>query len=89
MFTLPKLQNPFKVETNVSGYAMGEVLVQGGRLVCYHYELFHGGDFEIPYLQQGSLCFGTKYQKVETLSDGQGDYHPHRSLATTIFVGPE
>jgi hypothetical protein len=36
------LQNPFEVETNRSGYAMGAILMQGGRPVCYHSELFHG-----------------------------------------------
>jgi hypothetical protein len=30
------------VEIDASGYAMGEGLMQGGRLVCYHSEVFHG-----------------------------------------------
>jgi hypothetical protein len=38
---LPNLQNPFEVETNASGYAMGAILMQGGRPICYHYEVFH------------------------------------------------
>jgi hypothetical protein len=42
MLALPKLQNPFEVETNASGYAMGEVLMQGVRIVCYHSKVFHG-----------------------------------------------
>jgi hypothetical protein len=29
------------VEKNASGYAMGAVLMQGGRFVCYHSEIFH------------------------------------------------
>jgi hypothetical protein len=29
MLGVPKLQKPFEVETNASGYAMGEVLMQG------------------------------------------------------------
>jgi hypothetical protein len=30
------------VEANASGYVMGVVLMQGGKLVCYHFEMFHG-----------------------------------------------
>jgi hypothetical protein len=30
------------VETDASGYAMGSILMQGGRSVCYHSEIFHG-----------------------------------------------
>jgi len=38
---LPNLQNPYEVETDESGYAMGVFLMQGGRMTCYHYEVFH------------------------------------------------
>jgi hypothetical protein len=42
------LQNPFEVETNASGYAMGDILMQGGRPVCYHSEIFHGEVLNYP-----------------------------------------
>ena len=48
MLALPNLQNPFEVEINTSGYAMGEVLMQGERLVCYHSKLFHGAVLNYP-----------------------------------------
>jgi hypothetical protein len=41
-FTLPNLQNPFNMETHASGYSMGVVLMQGGGLIFYHFEVFHG-----------------------------------------------
>jgi len=41
ILALPNLQKPFKVETNASGYAMGAVLIQGGKQVCYHSKMFH------------------------------------------------
>jgi hypothetical protein len=41
--TLPNLHKPFEVEMNASGYAMGVVLMQGGNMVCYHFEMYHGG----------------------------------------------
>jgi hypothetical protein len=40
---LPNLQNPFEVDKDASGYATGEVLMQGGKSICYHYGMFHGG----------------------------------------------
>jgi hypothetical protein len=43
ILALPNLQNPFEVETNAIGYAMGSVLMQGGRHVYYHSKIFHGG----------------------------------------------
>jgi len=45
---LPNVQQPFEVETNASGYAMGAILMQGGRLVSYHSKLFHGSVLNYP-----------------------------------------
>jgi hypothetical protein len=42
MLALPSLQNLFEVETHASGYAMGTILMQGGRPICYHSGVFHG-----------------------------------------------
>ena len=42
VLTLLNLQKPFEVETYSSGYAMGVVLMQGGRSLCYHSEVFYG-----------------------------------------------
>jgi len=36
------------VETDVSGYAMEAVLMEGGRLVCYHSKVFHGAVLNYP-----------------------------------------
>jgi len=30
------------VEADGCGYAMGTILMQGGRPICYHFEVFHG-----------------------------------------------
>jgi hypothetical protein len=48
VLVLLKLHKPFEVETNESGYAMGAVLMQGGRHVYYHYEVFHGEILNYP-----------------------------------------
>jgi len=39
---LPNLYKPFKVDIDVIMYVMGEMLAQGGKLVCYHFDLFYG-----------------------------------------------
>jgi hypothetical protein len=36
------------VEIDASGYVMGVVFMEGGRLVCYHSEIFHGAVLNYP-----------------------------------------
>jgi hypothetical protein len=48
VLALLNLQKPFKVEIDASGYAMGVVLMQGGRHVCYHSEIFHRAILNYP-----------------------------------------
>lgn len=40
MLILIVWQKPFKVETDASDYAMGVILLQEGKPICYHYENF-------------------------------------------------
>ena len=40
VLTLLDLQQPFEIETDASGFAMGVVLMQGRKPVCYHSETF-------------------------------------------------
>jgi len=58
----PNLQNPFKVEENASGYAMGVVLMKGDKLVCYHYEMFHESILNYPTYDK-ELYYLMKYVK--------------------------
>lgn len=48
VLVLPNLQTPLEVEIYASGYAMGEILMQGGTLVCYHSKVFHGALLKYP-----------------------------------------
>ena len=34
LLTLPNLYNPFELEIDANGYAMGVILMQGGRSTC-------------------------------------------------------
>ncbi|OMP09092.1 hypothetical protein COLO4_05809 [Corchorus olitorius] len=45
---MPDLRQPFEIETDASGHAMGAVLLQGGKPVCYHSQLFSGAVLNYP-----------------------------------------
>ena len=40
VLALPDLQQPFEIEIDASGYAMGAVLMQHKKPICYHTETF-------------------------------------------------
>eukprot|EP00253_Pinus_taeda_P022396 PITA_22396 len=40
VLALLDLQHPFEIETDASDYAMGVVLMQDGKPICYHFETF-------------------------------------------------
>ena len=42
VLVLPDLHQPFEIEADASGFAMGAILMQGGKLICYHSEFFLG-----------------------------------------------
>ena len=42
------MQKPFEVETNASDYAMGAILLQDGKPICYHSEKFSGAILNYP-----------------------------------------
>lgn len=41
VLAFPDLQRPFEIETDASDYAMGVVLMQHGKPICYHFETFN------------------------------------------------
>ena len=48
VLAFPNLQNPLELEIYASGYAMWVILMQEGRPICYHFEMFHGGVLNYP-----------------------------------------
>ena len=48
ILSMHNLQHPFQLEIYANGYALGVVLLQGGRPVRYHFESFHGVALDYP-----------------------------------------
>jgi hypothetical protein len=42
VLALPNLRQPFEIQTDASNYAMGAVLLQHGKPICFHSETFNG-----------------------------------------------
>jgi hypothetical protein len=42
VLALLDLRQPFEIQTDASNYAMGEILFQHGKPICFHYETFNG-----------------------------------------------
>ena len=41
VLALPDLQRPFEIQMDASDYAMGALLIQHGKPICYHFETFN------------------------------------------------
>ena len=48
LLALPNLRQPFEIQTDASNYAMGAVLLQHGKPICFHSETFNGAVINYP-----------------------------------------
>lgn len=84
MLILPNLQQPFEVETHVSGYPMRAILMQGGRPICYHYEVFHGAILNNLAYDKQLYALVQVVKKWKHYIMGKGNHHPYKSTTATI-----
>jgi hypothetical protein len=54
ILALPNLQHPFEIETYASGYAMGAVLMQYRKPICYHSGTFN--QVVVNYIDGCCIC---------------------------------
>jgi hypothetical protein len=48
VLALPNLRQPFEIQTDASHYAMGAVLLQYGKPICFHSETFNSAVINYP-----------------------------------------
>jgi hypothetical protein len=85
VLALSNLSQPFEIETDASNYAMGAVLLQHGKPICFHYETFNGSMINYPTYDK-ELYALVQSEKMETLFVGERNHCPHRSSTTAILT---
>ena len=63
VLALPDLQQPFEIETDASGYAMGAVLMQYRKPICYHLETFTQAVINYPTYDKELYALGQSVKK--------------------------
>ena len=48
VLALPDLKQPFEIQIDASDYAMGSVLLQHGKPISFHFEIFNGAIINYP-----------------------------------------
>ena len=63
VLALSDLQQPFEIETDASGYAMGAVLMQHRKPICFHSETFSQAVVNYPTYDKEHYSLAQSVQK--------------------------
>jgi hypothetical protein len=86
VLALPNLRQPFEIQTNASNYAMGVVLLQHGKPICFHSETFNVVVINNPTYDKELYALVQSVKKMETLFVGKRNYHSHKSSTIAILI---
>jgi hypothetical protein len=80
VLALPNLRQPFEIQTDASNYAMGEVLLQHGKPICFHFETFNGA--MVSHFHINHCDPNVQYRK------GWGSFKKNRGLTLCYCMRP-
>jgi hypothetical protein len=63
VLALPNLRQPFEIQTDASNYAMGAVLLQYGKPICFHSKTFNGAVINYPTYDEELYAFVQSVKK--------------------------
>jgi len=86
VLALPDLQRPFEIETDASDYAMGAVLMQHGKLICYHYWTFNFAIVNYSTYDEELYALVQSVKKWKHYLMGKEKNHTYISSTTLIFA---
>jgi hypothetical protein len=79
VLALPNLRQPFEIQTDASNYAMGAVLLQHGKPICFHFETFNGAVINYPTYDK------ELYALVQSVKNGKIICWGKKPLSTQII----
>ena len=75
ILALPNLRQPFEIQTDASNYAMGAVLLQYGKPICFHSETFNGVVINYPTYDKELYALVQSVKKMEALLVGKRNHY--------------
>ena len=86
VLALPNLRQPFEIQTDASNYAMGAMLLQYGKPICFHSEMFNGALINYPTYDKELYALVQSVKKWKHYLLGKRNHYSQRSSTFSIFT---